>query len=86
MSPTDGIGRMPRPIKYRLYSARVQLVPKGMGAQTSNRKARPSGAAMAAASKFLLESMRPRLPGGVALPAADFITNRAPLLLVSYLR
>ena len=66
MSPTEGTGRMPRPIKYRLYSARVQLVPSGMGAQTSKRKARPS-VAMTAASKLLLESMRPRLPGGVAL-------------------
>ena len=63
MSGTDGTGRMPRPIKYRLYSARVQLVPSGMGAQTSKRKARPS-VAMTAASKLLLESMRPRLPEG----------------------
>ena len=67
MSVTDGTGRMPRPIKYRLYSARVQLVPSGMGAHTNKRKALPSGAAMAAASKLLLESMRPWLPGGVAL-------------------
>ena len=64
MSPTEGTGRMPRPIRYRLYSARVQLVPSGMGAHTNKRKALPSGAAMAAASKLLLESMRPRLPEG----------------------
>ena len=67
MSPTEGTGRIPKPIRYRRYSARVQLVPRGMGAQTSRRKALPSGAAMAAASKLLLESMRPWLPGGVAL-------------------
>ena len=85
MSPTDGTGRMPRPIKYRLYSARVQLVPSGMGAQTSKRKALPSGAAMAAASKLLLESMRPRLPGGLALPAADSITKRARRMIASIL-
>ena len=48
MSPTEGTGRIPKPMRYRRYSARVQLVPRGMGAQTSNRKARPSGAAMAA--------------------------------------
>ena len=57
MSVTDGTGLTPKPMRYRRYSARVQLVPSGMGAQTSNRKARPSGAAMAA---------RPmRLPDGV---------------------
>ena len=89
MSPTEGTGLIPKPIRYRRYSALVQLVPSGIGAQTSKRKARPSGAAMAAASKLLLESMRQRLPGGVALPAADFITKltqTVPLLLVSYMR
>ena len=49
MSPTEGTGRMPRPMRYRRYSARVQLVPSGIGAHTNKRKARPSGAAMAAA-------------------------------------
>ena len=85
MSVTDGTGRMPRPIKYRLYSARVQLVPRGMGAQTNRRKALPSGAAMAAASKLLLESMRTRLPEGRR--AADSITKPcAHRLLVCYVR
>ena len=58
MSPTEGTGRIPKPIRYRRYSARVQLVPRGMGAQTSKRKARPSGAAAMAARPM-------RLPDGV---------------------
>ena len=69
MSVTNGTGRMPRPIKYRLYSARVQLVPSGMGAQTSKRKARPSGAA---AMALLLEPMR--LPDGVRSDRRRFET------------
>ena len=85
MSVTDGTGLIPKPIRYRRYSALVQLVPRGMGAQTSNRKARPSGAAMAAASNLLLESMRPRLPGGVALRILSQ-KHKTVDLLVSYLR
>ena len=78
MSPTEGTGRIPKPMRYRRYSARVQLVPRGMGAQTSRRKALPSGAAMAA----FLKSMRPRLPR-----CGFYATNRgAGSLLVSYSR
>ena len=59
MSPTEGTGRIPKPMRYRRYSARVQLVPRGMGAHTNKRKARPSGAAaMAARPMWLLEPMR----------------------------
>ena len=61
MSPTEGTGRMPRPMRYRRYSALVQLVPKGIGAQTSRRKARPSGAAMAAARSDAAARWRPLL-------------------------
>ena len=78
MSVTDGTGRMPRPIKYRLYSARVQLVPKGMGAHTNKRKALPSGAAMAAADR----SDR----GCPAADSSSMATNRGGSLLVSYSR
>ena len=64
MSVTDGTGLIPRPMRYRRYSALVQLVPKGIGAHTNKRKARPSGAAaMAARPMWLLEPMR--LPDGV---------------------
>ena len=58
MSPTEGTGRIPKPMRYRRYSARVQLVPKGIGAHTNKRKARPSGAAAMAARPM-------RLPDGV---------------------
>ena len=57
MSPTEGTGRMPRPSRYRLYSALVQLVPRGMGAHTSSRKARPS-VAMAAGRSDAAEAAR----------------------------
>ena len=65
MSPTEGTGRMPKPMRYRRYSARVQLVPKGMGAQTSKRKARPSSAAMAAARIDAAARRRPLRPAAL---------------------
>ena len=68
MSPTEGTGRIPKPMRYRRYSALVQLVPSGIGAQTNKRKARPSGAAMAAARTDA------RLPDGVRSDRRRFET------------